>query len=157
MPADSEAAPPSEPGGAGLPRVWRPLGARVAGVFLGGMLFVMCAAAWLTFAPEVRAAFNLGQRITLVLLGLMVAAALHALGRCRVEARSDRLVVVNGYRRRELEWAQVLGITLPPGAPWATLDLADGTSVPAMGIQGSDGDRARGAVRELRELLGRMH
>ena len=32
---------------------------------------------------------------------------------------------------------------LPPGAPWATLDLADGTTVSAMGIQGSDGDRAQ--------------
>ena len=29
---------------------------------------------------------------------------------------------------------------LPPGAPWATLDLADGTTISAMAIQGSDGD-----------------
>jgi hypothetical protein len=35
------------------------------------------------------------------------------------------------------------------------LDLADGTSLPAMGIQGSDGARARTAVRELRALLAR--
>ena len=38
--------------------------------------------------------------------------------------------------------------TLPPGAPWATLDLSDGTTVSAMGIQGSDGARARRAVRD---------
>ena len=41
---------------------------------------------------------------------------------------------------------------LPPGAPWVTLDLADGTTVAAMGIQGSDGDRAKRAVRELRAI-----
>jgi hypothetical protein len=47
----------------------------------------------------------------------------------------------------------VLAIHLPPGAPWAVLDLADGTSAPAMGIQGSDGGRARLAVRQVRALL----
>jgi hypothetical protein len=65
------------------------------------------------------------------------------------------LVVVNGYRRREYEWAEVLAVHLPPGAPWATLDLADGTSQPAMGIQGSDGARAHRAVAELRLLISR--
>ncbi|MEZ5191420.1 MAG: PH domain-containing protein [Nocardioides sp.] len=116
-----------------------------------------CAVAWLTFAPEVKAAFNTGQRLTLLGMGALIAALLHALGRCRVEGRSDRLIVVNGYRRREYAWAQVLAVTLPPGAPWATLDLADGTSVPAMGIQGSDGERARAAVRELRAVLDVRH
>jgi hypothetical protein len=44
---------------------------------------------------------------------------------------------------------------MPPGAPWVTLDLADGTAVPAMGIQASDGGRARLALRELRALIER--
>ena len=68
-------------------------------------------------------------------------------------AEEDRLVVVNGYRRRDFAWPQVIAVRLPPGAPWVTLDLADGTTVPAMGIQGSDGARARSAVRELRSVL----
>jgi hypothetical protein len=62
-------------------------------------------------------------------------------------------VVVNGYRRRQFAWEEVLAIHLPPGAPWVTLDLADGTAVPAMGIQASDGGRAKAAVRELRALI----
>jgi hypothetical protein len=33
------------------------------------------------------------------------------------------------------------------------LDLSDGTSVPAMGIQGSDGTRALGQVRQVRALI----
>ncbi|MEZ5095364.1 MAG: hypothetical protein R2731_04160 [Nocardioides sp.] len=97
--------------------MWRPLGARLAGLMLGVVLFVVCAVAWLTFAPEVKAAFNTGQRLTLLGMGALIAALLHALGRCRVEGRSDRLIVVNGYRRREYAWAQVLAVTLPPGAP----------------------------------------
>ena len=51
-------------------------------------------------------------------------------------------MVVNGYRRREYEWAEIVAVHLPPGAPWVTLDLADGDTAPVMGIQGSDGDRA---------------
>ena len=68
-------------------------------------------------------------------------------------AEPDRLVVVNGYRRREFEYAAVVDAYLPPGAPWVTLDLDDGTTVSAMGIQGSDGARAQTALRELRAVL----
>ncbi|HVX55566.1 PH domain-containing protein, partial [Nocardioides sp.] len=58
-------------------------------------------------------------------------------------------------KRREFAWEQVVAARMPPGAPWVTLDLADGTAVPAMGIQASDGGRARLALRELRALIER--
>jgi hypothetical protein len=54
-----------------------------------------------------------------------------------------------------LEWEQVLGVHLPAGAPWATLDLADGTTISAMAFQGSDGKVARDGVRQLRALIDR--
>jgi hypothetical protein len=146
MPADSEVQ---------LPHTWRPLGVRLAGAFFGGLLLVVCAVAWFTFDAETRAKFTVFQRGTLVFLGLIAFAAGFALVRSRVVAEVDRLVVVNGYRKRTYEWAEVLAVHLPPGAPWAILDLADGTSAPAMGIQGSDGGRARVAVRQLRALLAR--
>ena len=146
MPADSELE---------LPHTWRPLGVRLAGSFFGGLLLFVCAVAWFTFDPETRARFTVFQRGTLVFLGLMAFSAGFALVRSRVVAEVDRLVVVNGYRKHTYEWAQVLAVHLPPGAPWAVLDLADGTSAPAMGIQGSDGGRARLAVRQLRSLLAR--
>ncbi|MGH3361568.1 MAG: PH domain-containing protein [Nocardioides sp.] len=136
-----------------LPHTWRPLGVRLAATFFGVLLLVVCIAAWLTLDPETRSRFSLLQRGTLILLGLAGFAAGFALARSRVVAETSRLVVVNGYRRREYEWAEVLAVHLPPGAPWVVLDLADGTSAPAMGIQGSDGDRARMAVRQLRSLL----
>ena len=55
--------------------------------------------------------------------------------------------------RREYEWAESSACTCRPGAPWATLDLADGTTVSALGIQGSDGDRARAARPPARGSL----
>ena len=63
--------------------------------------------------------------------------------------------MVNGYKRHVYDWAQVVAVRLPQGAPWATLDLADGTTMSVLAIQGSDGDRARAAVRGLRTLIDR--
>ncbi len=144
MPAVSEPA---------LRHTWRPLGVRLAGWIFGGALLIVCAFAWFSFDEEVRDAFSPFQRGTIVALGLLLYGIGYALGRSRVRAEPTRLVVVNGYRRHEYDWAEVLAVHLAPGAPWAVLDLADGTSQPAMGIQGSDGDRARRAVAELRLLI----
>lgn len=150
MPAASD--PTAAPS---LPHTWRPLGVRLAGWLFGLSLLVVVIVAWLAVPASVRAATSLFQRATLLGFGLLAAVAIHALMRCRVEATQEHLVVVNGYRRHELAWAQVVAVSLPAGAPWATLDLADGTTVSAMGVQGSDGERARAAVRELRALLDR--
>jgi hypothetical protein len=138
-----------------LPHTWRPLGVRLAVLFFGGMLVVICAFAWFGFDPSVRARFTFFQRSTLVALGLLYAAVGHALARSRVVAEETGLTVVNGYKRHVYDWAQVVAVRLPQGAPWATLDLADGTTVSVLAIQGSDGDRARQAVRGLRALIDR--
>ncbi len=150
MPAGSEGgAAPS------LPRTWRPLGVRLAGWVFGVSLLIVVTVAWLAVPAGVRDATTFLQRVTLLGFVALGIAIMHALMRCRVTATTEHLVVVNGYRRHDYDWAQVLGVSLPAGAPWATLDLADGTTVSAMGIQGSDGERARTAVRELRLLLQR--
>ena len=149
MPAGSDPA-------LGLPVTWRPLGPRVVGIAIGAGLLVICAASWFTFDSETRARFTLFQRGTLLALGLFAFSLLYGLLRSRVEAHADRLVVVNGYRRREYEWAEIIAVNLPPGAPWVTLDLADGETAAVMGIQGSDGARAEEAVRELRRIVARQ-
>jgi hypothetical protein len=136
-----------------LPHTWRPLGVRMAGAIFGGALLVVTGFAWFAFDDQTREAFSTFQRSTVVVLGGLFYAAGYALARSRVLAESTRLVVVNGYRRHEYAWAEVLAVHLAPGAPWAVLDLADGTSQPAMGIQGSDGARAQRAVAELRLLI----
>jgi hypothetical protein len=136
-----------------LPHTWRPFGARMAGSVFGGGLLALVVAVWILLGEDERARFTSFQIGTLVFLGLLAFAAWFALVRSRVTASETGLTVVNGYRRRDFEWAQVLGISLRRGAPWAGLDLSDGTSVPVMAIQGSDGSRAVAAVRELRRLI----
>jgi hypothetical protein len=148
MPAGSE--PPDIPE---LPRTWRPLGPRVVGITITLVLASICVATWFTFDEETRGRFTVFQRGTLVFFGLLFLVLMHALIRSRAVAYPDRLVVVNGYRRHEYEWPQIVAAHLPPGAPWVTLDLADGETASVMGIQGSDGDRARAALRELKALV----
>jgi hypothetical protein len=139
-----------------LPVTWRPLGPRVVGIAVGSGLLVICVFAWFTFDEETQEKFTAFQLGTLFVLGALGFTGLHALTRSRIEAHQDGLVVVNGYRRREYAWAQVIAVHLPPGAPWVTLDLADGETVSAMGIQGSDGARAQQAARDLRQLVSRL-
>jgi hypothetical protein len=143
----------SEPTRVTLPRTWRPLGPRIAGAVAGGVLVLMMVFLWVGFDDETRASVTPFQRGTVVAIGLLIGSAIYALGRCRAVARQDGLLVVNGYRSRTYAWAQIISVHLPPGAPWVTLDLTDGTTASVMAIQSSDGQRARTAVRELRRLV----
>ena len=148
MPAGSE-----RPGLPPLPRTWRPLGPRIMGIGVTVCLTIVVAVGWFTFDAETRAKFTTFQRGTLIAFGLLYLSLMFALLRSRAVAYADRLVVVNGYRRHEYAWPQIVAARLPPGAPWVTLDLADGETASVVGIQGSDGDRARRAVRELKALV----
>jgi hypothetical protein len=126
---------------------------RLAGWLFGLALLVVGIAVWLTLPQAGRDAFTGLQRLTVIAMFLVGVVLGHALGRCRVDADESGLRVVNGYRSHALSWPQVVAVRLRPGNPWATFDLADGTSLAAMGIQGSDGRRARRQVRQLRSLI----
>ena len=144
MPADSELR---------LPHTFRPFGVRMAVFVFGALLVVVAGVVWFTFPVEIRDKFTTFQRGTIIVLGLAFLALGWGLARCRVEARQDGLRVVNGYRSRRLEWSEVLAVSMKPGNPWAVLDLSDGTTAQALGIQASDGARARRQVRELRHMV----
>lgn len=148
MPAGSEA-----PTGSTLLLRVRPFGIRIAGIVLGLVLFAVCAAVWFAFGEETREKFTFLQRLTLVGFGVAASAAGYALGRSRVDAREDGLLVVNGFHQRHYPWVDVAGVTLRAGGPWAIVELVDGSTVSAMGIQGSDGDRAVAGVKRLRGVL----
>lgn len=136
-----------------LPVTWRPLGVRVAVWFFGVMLAVVMIVAWIEIGPVERARIGLYQRGTLIGMALVGLAVGYGLVRCKVEATRAGIEIVNGYRTHTFEWAEVLAVELSRGAPWATLDLADGTSVSAVALQGADGERAQRGVRQLRRLL----
>jgi hypothetical protein len=136
-----------------LPHTWRPFGVRIMLWVVGSMLVALLVLVWIGLGDDIRSEFTLFERITLVIIGVLLFITYYGLLRCKVVARADGLQVVNGYRTRRFEWSQVIGLSLPRGAPWATLDLSSGTTISVMAVQGSDGARARRAARELRVLI----
>lgn len=153
MPAGSDPRRPVEAGAPVLPARFRPIGVRVAAVMFGLVLVVTVTVVWLELSPAARDGFTVLQRITVVGMVLGVLAIGHALARCRVDADAEGLTLVNGYRSHRLAWQQVVAVALRPGSPWALIDLSDGTTRSAMGIQGSDGKRAVQQTRQLRALI----
>ncbi len=136
-----------------LPRTWRPFGPRMAGAVFAIVLIGAFAWLWLRFDDETRDLFGFWQQITGIALVVVALALLNALARSKVVARPEGLVVVNGYRRRELAWAEVGPLRMPRGAPWPHLDMGDGEKISLLGIHTSDGRRAEIAVRELRAVV----
>lgn len=133
-----------------LPYAFRPRwGRRVplafAGVFAaGGVLLATAPAGW----PA-------QDRVLTILLGLIGAAFLHRLSDVRIEADERGLRIVNILQRRAVEWPEVVDVHLIQGDPWLVLDLADGTALPAMGVQGSEGAYAREQALQVARLVSR--
>ncbi|TDD74587.1 PH domain-containing protein [Actinomadura rubrisoli] len=107
----------------------------------------------IVLAVVVAPQFKTFDRALMVAFGLLVAWVLHMLARCRVTADEAGLTVVNAFRTRRLEWPEVLDANMSVGEPWPTLDLADGTSIGAMGINGAEKTLAARQLVELRLLL----
>jgi len=129
---------------------FRPYGVRIAAAVLGVLLVAVVVGIWLAFPQSVRDQFTTFQRLTVLAFGVAAGAAIYALARSRVDVREDGLLAVNGYRSHLYPWDQVAGVTLRAGGPWSIIELADGSTASAMGIQGSDGARAVAQVKRLR-------
>lgn len=163
MPADSDG--PRGPGGPAardesgqpprvtLPHTYRPRGARIATAIAAVAIVAAVAFLWLMLPGEVQAEFSVGQRITLIGFFVAVLVVLNGIFRTSARATVDGLTVVNGYRGHELEWGQLVRISLTPNRPWALLDLDDGTTLAVMAIQSADGKRATTSARELARMI----
>ncbi|WOT38195.1 PH domain-containing protein [Streptomyces coeruleorubidus] len=94
------------------------------------------------------------ERLSFVVTALLLDAVLLVLARPKVVADEDGVTVVNLTSKRRLEWAEILQVTLRAGDPWVFLNLSDGTSLPALGIQpGLAKQRAIADARALRALV----
>jgi len=143
----------SDPGVVALPHTFRPRGVRIAAYLFGGLLLAVSTVIWFSLPQNVRDQFTLFQRGTVTFFAVAACVAGQALARSRIEATAVGATVVNGYKSRHYDWNEIVSITLGGGNPWAKLDLSDGTSVSAMGIQGSDGARAMTQVKQVRALV----
>lgn len=134
-----------------VPHTWRPRTVRMVAYGLG-MLIVATFAVMAVILPMDWRALD---RVMLVGFGILVAGGLHLLGRPRLTVEENQVLVVNGIRTHVLSWQEILDIQMPEGEPWPCVDLSDGTSLPVMGIQSTDGESARQAVEDFRAMLRR--
>ncbi|MFJ9562936.1 PH domain-containing protein [Streptomyces fuscichromogenes] len=94
-----------------------------------------------------------GEKLSFVVTGALIFWVLAQLARVKVVADDCGVTVVNIASKRRLEWAEILQVNLRQGDPWVFLDLSDGTSLPALGIQpGIAKQRAIADARALRAL-----
>jgi hypothetical protein len=91
-----------------------------------------------------------GERISFILTAALLFGVLLLLSRPKVVAEESGVTVVNIASRRHLDWAEILQVNLRPGDPWVFIDLSDGTSLPALGIQ--PGIAKEHAIRDARAL-----
>ncbi|MFC8534360.1 PH domain-containing protein [Streptomyces sp. NPDC057249] len=141
-------APAPRPGPPALPVTFRPTRTRVVLLTVGAMMFAVITVVAFTLEQ-----LSGGERVSFVFTALLFFGVLALLSRPKIVADEDGVTVVNLTRSRRLSWAEIVRVNLRVGDPWVFLDLSDGTSMPALGIQpGIAKQRAIQDVRALRAL-----
>ncbi|MDI3420153.1 PH domain-containing protein [Streptomyces luteolus] len=131
-----------------LPVTFRPGRTRAVLLTVGVTAFVV-----ITTIALLLETLSPGERASFVFTAVLFLGVLMLLARPKVVADESGVTVVNLASRRTLEWAEILQVNLRPGDPWVFLNLSDGTSLPAMGIQpGIAKERAIRDARTLRAL-----
>ncbi|MFD9793043.1 PH domain-containing protein [Streptomyces sp. NPDC059070] len=128
-----------------LPVTFRPTLTRAVLLSVGAVMFVVISGVALLLEN-----MSGGERASFVFTAAMFLAVLALLSRPKVVADDAGVTVVNLTRTRRLAWAEILRVNLRPGDPWVFLDLSDGTSLPALGIQ--PGIAKQRAIRDARAL-----
>ncbi|MFI1567674.1 PH domain-containing protein [Streptomyces sp. NPDC020490] len=131
-----------------LPVTFRPRHTRVVLLGAGAAIFAV-----ITTVAFLLEQLSPGERLSFVLTGAILFAVLALLARVKVVADESGVTVVNIVSRRRLDWAEIVQVNLRPGDPWVFLNLSDGTSLPALGIQpGIARQHAIADARTLRAL-----
>ncbi|MFJ5725167.1 PH domain-containing protein [Streptomyces sp. NPDC093149] len=138
-------APAPRPELPALPVTFRPTRTRVVLLTVGAAMFVVITVIAMTLEQ-----LSAGERSSFVFTALLFFGVLALLSRPKVVAHEDGVTVVNLTRTRRLSWAEILRVNLRVGDPWVFLDLSDGTSMPALGIQ--PGIAKQQAIRDAHTL-----
>ncbi|WP_151480996.1 PH domain-containing protein [Streptomyces albicerus] len=131
-----------------LPVTFRPGRTRAVLLTAGVTIFVV-----ITTVAMLLETLSPAERLSFVFTGALLTGVLVLLSRPKVVADESGVTVVNIAGRRKLAWEEILQVNLRPGDPWVFLNLSDGTSLPALGIQpGIAKQRAISDARTLRAL-----
>lgn len=135
----------SQPPLPALPVTFRPGRTRAVLLSVGTVMFAV-----ITVVALMLERLGPGERVSFVFTAAVLFGVLILLSRPKVVADEEGVTVVNITRTRRLAWAEILKVNLRPGDAWVFLDLSDGTSLPALGIQ--PGIAKEAAIRDARAL-----
>jgi len=137
---------------AGLHRPIRPRAGRVVAYVVAvawALLTLALAAGFPASIPGMGAA----DRVGFTVVGVGGVYLLHRLAGVAVLPSESGVVVRNVVGTRSLDWAQVVDVRFGADSSWARVNLSDGTSLQLMGIQSSDGARAKADAVRLAALV----
>ena len=98
-------------------------------------------------------AFGVADQVAMVGFGLLLASAVLAFTRARVQGDSTGVRVRNVFGERFVPWQVVREVRLDDGQPWAHLELQDDDMLALLALQANDGEHAVRGVLSLRDLL----
>ena len=140
--------PPVDPADPALSAPFRPRRGRRTATALAiaqGVLFVLIAA--------LMQGLGVVDRIGMVAFGAALGAFLWRFAQLSVVVDERGLTVRNLAGHRRLAWAEVVTVRFGGGAPWVSLDLADGEPLAVMAIQRADGEFGEAEARRLATLV----
>ena len=133
--------------------MFRPRRARVVVYSCAAAVLVVLVGMAVLLPSGGSSAWGAGSRLAVVAFALFAVWFLHRLASVRVVTDEAGVEVVNILTRRRLEWAEVVGVRLSRDDAWLMLDVSDGTSLAAMGVQRSEGERGLAQAREFARLV----
>lgn len=132
---------------------FRPRAARLVATVLGVLALLGFGALAFVVPGAVGAPMTVVDRVSIGLVALAIAWFCYRQATVRAVPDADGLSVHNLVFSRRVEWAEVVSVRFGEGRPWVQLDLDDGDTLAVMGIQRSDGARARAEARRLATLV----
>ncbi len=130
-------------------RTWRAIRGRRAALVAAGVMFLGAIALGAAL-PE---PFKTGDKVGVACIGVPIAVVLLLLARPSLTVSAEGVVVRNLVGSRRLSWAEVVSVRLGPDDSWASLDVADGSSLAVMALQTMDRDQTALVLADLRHRI----
>ncbi|WP_454048556.1 PH domain-containing protein [Cellulomonas sp. Marseille-Q8402] len=99
------------------------------------------------------AGYTAADRAGIALVGLAIVWFCWRQATVAATPTPEGLRVRNLATTRTVAWASIVWVRFGEGRPWVQLDLDDGDTLAVMGVQRSDGERARREARRLATLV----
>ncbi|VTR75623.1 PH domain-containing protein [Cellulomonas hominis] len=136
-----------------LDAVFRPRAARLVTAVLAVVVALATVLLLVLLPGTGLQGLTLADRLGIALVGAAIVVFCWRQATVSATPTPAGLRVRNLATTRTVPWAQIVWVRFGEGRPWVQLDLDDGDTLAVMGVQRSDGERARLEARRLATLV----